>query len=99
MRPPRWLLGHARPWLSVDCLDAQARSTCRSTRFGGPHDSSREIKTDDDIRSVLLHEANVAVVPFGLRHPDGTGWVRFSVGSVSMEDVQAAPQNIERLFD
>jgi aspartate aminotransferase len=85
----------------VDCLDAQG-AIYLSARLDlvGRTIRGREIKTDDDIRSVLLHEANVAVVPFSaFGYPDGTGWVRFSVGSVSMEDVQAALQNIERLFD
>jgi len=85
----------------VDCLDAQG-AIYLSARLDlvGRTIRGREIKTDDDIRSVLLHEANVAVVPFSaFGYPDGTGWVRFSVGSVSMDDVQAALQNIERLFD
>lgn len=53
------------------------------------------IATDEDLRSFLLHEAGVGVVPFtafGL--PDGSGWVRFSVGTATPESVATALTNI-----
>ncbi len=50
----------------------------------------RTIRTNEDIRQVLLEHAGLAVVPFqafGLR--EETGWARLSVGAVSMDDIQA----------
>ena len=50
-----------------------------------------ELVTDDDIRSYVLREANVGLVPFtcfGVR--EGTNWVRASVGAVSVEDCERA---------
>lgn len=55
-------------------------------RIGG-----REIRSNEDIRQVLLHGAGLAVVPFqafGL--PDDSGWFRLSVGAVSLEEIRAA---------
>jgi aspartate aminotransferase len=52
---------------------------------------SRTIRTNEDIRKLLLEEAGVAVVPFqafGLR--EDTGWFRLSIGAVSMDDIHAA---------
>ncbi len=86
--------------LPVDCLDAQG-AIYLSARLDlmGRTIQGKTVENDEDIRSVLLHEANVAVVPcrcFG--GTAGTGWVRFSVGSVSEDAVDAALANIERLF-
>ena len=86
--------------LPVDCLDAQG-AIYLSARLDlmGRTIQGKTVENDEDIRSVLLHEANVAVVPFScFGYPDGTGWVRFSVGSVSEDAVDAALANIERLF-
>jgi aspartate aminotransferase len=55
------------------------------------------IATDEDLRSFLLQEAGVGVVPFtafGL--PDGSGWVRFSVGTATPESVATALSNIRK---
>ncbi len=57
------------------------------------------VETDEDLRSFLLHRAGVGVVPFtafGL--PDGTGWVRFSVGTATPERVDRALEAIERVL-
>lgn len=57
------------------------------------------IKTDQDIRRALLHEARTAVVPFvSFGYPDGTGWMRFSVGAVSDNDITAALDRIGELL-
>lgn len=51
----------------------------------------RTIRTNEDIRRLLLEEAGLAIVPFqafGLR--EDTGWFRLSIGAVSMEDINAA---------
>ncbi|MCA9572295.1 MAG: aminotransferase class I/II-fold pyridoxal phosphate-dependent enzyme, partial [Myxococcales bacterium] len=53
------------------------------------------ITTDEHLRAFLLEEAGVGIVPFtafGL--PDGTGWVRFSVGTATPESVAKAVTNI-----
>ena len=45
--------------------------------------------TNEDIRSYLLHDAELAVVPFqafGAREEDG--WFRLSVGAVSLTDIE-----------
>jgi aspartate aminotransferase len=45
-------------------------------------------KTNEEIRTLLLEKAGVAIIPFqafGLE--DDTGWFRVSVGAVSMEDI------------
>lgn len=58
-----------------------------------------DIRTDEDLRSFLLKEAGVGIVPFtafGL--PDGTGWVRFSVGTATPESVDKALTNIRKVL-
>jgi aspartate aminotransferase len=47
------------------------------------------LRTNDDIRKLLLNKAGLAVVPFqafGLK--GDTGWFRLSVGAVSMPDIR-----------
>lgn len=49
----------------------------------------QELRTNDDIRRLLLNHAGLAIVPFqafGLK--GDTGWFRLSVGAVSMPDIQ-----------
>lgn len=51
----------------------------------------RLLRSNEDIRQLLLDEAGLAVVPFqafGLR--EETGWCRLSVGAVSLEEITAA---------
>lgn len=53
------------------------------TAFGEP------LRTNEDIRRLLLNHAGLAIVPFqafGLKAD--TGWFRLSVGAVSMPDIQ-----------
>jgi aspartate aminotransferase len=57
------------------------------------------IAGDEDIRRVLLHQAGTAVVPFiTFGYPEGTGWVRFSVGAVSDDEIVRALARIEALL-
>jgi aspartate aminotransferase len=54
------------------------------------------LKTNDDIRKLLLDKASFAVVPFqafGLT--EDTGWFRLSVGAVSVKDIQEALPRVE----
>jgi aspartate aminotransferase len=54
------------------------------------------LKTNDDIRRMLLDKAMFAVVPFqafGL--PDETGWFRLSVGATNVGEIDAALPRVE----
>lgn len=54
------------------------------------------LKSNDEIRKMLLEKASFAVVPFqafGLK--DDTGWFRLSVGAVSMAEIQEALPRLE----
>ena len=47
------------------------------------------LQTNEEIRQYLLDKAQVAMVPFqGFGSDDETGWCRFSVGAVSMDDIR-----------
>jgi aspartate aminotransferase len=84
--------------LPVDALDAQG-AIYLSARFDliGRKTPGGEILTDEDIRSFLLHDAGVAIVPFtAFGYPEKTGWVRFSVGSVTMDNVASALKAIRQ---
>jgi aspartate aminotransferase len=55
--------------------------------------------TDEDIRRVLLRGAGAAVVPFvAFGYPEGTGWMRFSVGAVTDAEIQRALDRIAALL-
>jgi aspartate aminotransferase len=54
---------------------------------------------DDEMRRRLLDEAGVGVVPFtAFGYPDGTGWLRMSVGAVSEDDCDRAIERIGTLL-
>jgi aspartate aminotransferase len=63
-----------------------------SARFalnGKRTSDGQTLRTNDDIRRYLLKTAGFAVVPFqafGVK--EDTGWVRLSVGAVSMADIE-----------
>lgn len=57
------------------------------------------LRTNEDIRKLLLDEAGLALVPFqafGLR--EDTGWFRLSVGAVSLEEIRAALPRVEAVL-
>ena len=59
----------------------------------------RTLRTNEDLRKLLLDEAGIAVVPFqafALPHEDG--WCRLSVGAVSIEAATQGIARIEELF-
>jgi len=57
------------------------------------------IDSDEAMRSALLHGAGTAVVPFtAFGYPDGSGWVRFSVGAVGLDDVSSSLDRIRALL-
>ncbi|WP_434386182.1 pyridoxal phosphate-dependent aminotransferase [Melittangium boletus] len=57
------------------------------------------LRTNTDIRKLLLERAGFALVPFqafGLQ--EDTGWFRLSVGAVSMEEIRAALPRVEAVL-
>ncbi len=64
-----------------------------SARFAlhGLRNANGEVlETDEDVRRYLLHEAGLAVVPFGAFGASGDhGWFRISIGVVSVADIEA----------
>lgn len=66
-------------------------SVCFASLFGRPGIGAKRMQTNEDLRTWLLQEAGLALVPFqafDLR--DDTGWFRASVGAVSVETLIAA---------
>lgn len=59
----------------------------------------RELRTNEDVRKLLLDEAGLAVVPFqafGLEREDG--WFRLSVGAVSVRSIEEGIARLETLL-
>lgn len=66
----------------------------------GKRMGSATIRTNEEIRRLLLEEAGFAVVPFqafGLN--EETGWMRLSVGAVSPADVQSGLARVRALLE
>jgi aspartate aminotransferase len=60
----------------------------------------RLLKTDDDIRMLLLERAGAAVVPFQAFGVQGdTGWFRLSAGAVSLDEIRSLFPRIKALLD
>ena len=86
--------------LPCDCLPAQG-AIYLSARFDlyGHTINGKTLVSDDDARVAILEQAGVAVVPFtAFGYRENTGWVRFSVGAVTDEDVALALTRIEALL-
>ena len=76
--------------LPVEAISPQGAIylSARFNLIGRKTASGDDIRTNDDIRKLLLNQAGLAVVPFqafGLK--GDTGWFRLSVGAVSMPDI------------
>ncbi|MCB9672670.1 MAG: aminotransferase class I/II-fold pyridoxal phosphate-dependent enzyme [Alphaproteobacteria bacterium] len=76
----------------IEVLPAQgalylsAKVDCIGRRHG-----DQVLENEEAVRSWLLTEAHIAVVPFSaFGYPANSGWMRWSVGSVSLADVDAA---------
>lgn len=85
--------------LPIDAFSPQG-AIYLSARFNltGRTVRGHTIGDDESLRRLLLEEAGVAVVPFSaFGYPDGSGWVRFSVGAVTPTDVSAALERIREL--
>ncbi len=58
------------------------------------------LRTNEEIRTYLLHEANFAAVPFqAFGVPEDTGWFRLSVGAVSLTDIEEALPALEKVVE
>lgn len=86
--------------LPTDCLPVEG-AIYLSARLDliGRTIAGRRIESDEDARSLLLEKAGVAVVPFtAFGYRNNSGWVRFSVGSVTLDEVDQALERIEALL-
>ncbi|MFT6146655.1 MAG: aspartate aminotransferase [Myxococcota bacterium] len=86
------LLAMKADGLPVDALEAQG-ALYLTVKFAllGKTLRGQPISTDDDIRRYLLEETHTAIVPFtAFGMTNNTGWVRFSIGAVSVEDIEAS---------
>jgi len=58
------------------------------------------LKTDEDIRFFLLDKAGFGIVPFGaFGVPGDLGWMRLSIGAVSVPEIEAGLQRIESALE
>ncbi|HTI62134.1 MAG TPA: aminotransferase class I/II-fold pyridoxal phosphate-dependent enzyme [Gemmatimonadaceae bacterium] len=77
--------------LPVDCVRPQG-AIYVSARFplhGMQTRDGRTLRSDDEIREFLLHEAGLAAVPFSAFGAVGDrGWFRLSIGAVSVETIE-----------
>jgi aspartate aminotransferase len=87
----RGLLALRQRGLPVDAVPPEG-TLYLSARFdlAGRTLDGATLRTNDDIRKLLLQQAGIAVVPFqafGLDREDG--WFRLSVGAVSVAAIEA----------
>ena len=70
--------------------------TARIYPFGRRTPSGDELRTNSDVRRYILEAAGIGMVPFqAFGSSEETGWVRLSVGAVSMADIDAALPRLE----
>lgn len=85
--------------LPVDCVRPQG-AIYVSARFplhGLQTRDGRTLRTDEDIRGFLLHEAGLAAVPFSAFGALGDrGWFRLSIGAVSVETIESVMPVLRR---
>jgi aspartate aminotransferase len=85
----------------VDSINPQGAiyfSAC--FRLHGKSVDGQVIKSDEEIRKLLLERAGAAVIPFqafGVR--GDTGWFRLSAGAVSMDEIRQLFPRIKTLLD
>jgi aspartate aminotransferase len=83
----------------IECLDVQGAIylSVKIDIVGKTSQSGQHIEDDEAMRSLLLHQGGVAIVPFtAFGYPAKTGWLRMSVGSVTMEAVEGTLQGLRR---
>jgi len=60
----------------------------------------KALRTNEDVRRMLLEEAGIAVVPFqAFALADEGGWMRLSVGAVSMKAIEEGLGRLERVLE
>jgi aspartate aminotransferase len=70
--------------------------TARIHPFGRRVPGGGELRTNDDVRRWLLESAGIGVVPFqAFGSTEDEGWLRLSVGAVSIADIEAALPRLE----
>ncbi|MEZ5063142.1 MAG: aminotransferase class I/II-fold pyridoxal phosphate-dependent enzyme [bacterium] len=89
--------------LPVDFVEPQG-AIYLSVRFdlAGKTVAGRTIRSNEDLRQALLFGAGFAVVPFeafGLEGPAGDGWVRVSVGAVSVDEIREGMARVRKLLE
>lgn len=87
--------------LPVDSLDPEG-AIYLSARLNliGREFEGRRFASSDDIRRFVLEQAGFAVVPFDAFGYQGeSGWVRLSVGAVSMKDIDGGLQRLRSALE
>ena len=86
--------------LTVDCIDPQG-AIYLSLRLDlvGRSIDGQPIRSNEDIRQLLLEQAGLAVVPFQAFGLAGdSGWFRISVGACSLADIEQAFPRVKALL-
>jgi aspartate aminotransferase len=69
-------------------------------RLHGRKVDGRRVNTDEEIRSLLLERAGMAVIPFqAFGVQADTGWFRLSAGAVSLDELRSLFPRIRTLLD
>lgn len=73
-----------------------------SARFHlfGKNVDGKELRTNDEIRKLILERAGIGMVPFqafGLAREDG--WFRLSVGAVSLDAIRGGLERLEKMLE
>jgi aspartate aminotransferase len=96
----RGVMDMKRDGFPVDAIEPQG-AIYLSARFdlSGRTVRGAAVRTNEDVRRLLLHEAGLGVVPFQAFGLAGdTGWFRLSVGAVSMDDIAAVFPRLRALL-
>ena len=85
----------------VRCIEPQgAIYLSLQMSFLGKRCRGKALDTNEAIRSLLLEQAQIGVVPFQAFGLDAeSGWFRMSVGAVSMEEIDAMFPRLRALLD
>jgi aspartate aminotransferase len=97
----RGFTGMGERGLPVEAIEPEG-TLYLSARFDlfGRRYEGKEIRTNEDIRRLLLHGAGIGVVPFqafGLEREDG--WFRLSVGGATVEAIENGLDRLKSLLD
>jgi aspartate aminotransferase len=85
----------------VDCINPQGAIYFSGRfRLHGKSIDGKKLETDDEIRSLLLERAGMAVIPFqAFGVPGENGWFRLSAGAVSLDEIRSLFPRIRALLD